>query len=58
MISVVNKKTYKGTGFYIERPSPLGNPYTHIADRRTRAQNVVKTRDEAVTSMPNGLISK
>ena len=48
MIDFVNKKTYKGSGVYIRRPSPLGNPYTRIADRRTLAQNVVKTRDEAV----------
>ena len=48
MINIVNKKTYNGSGVYIGRPSPLGNPYTHIADRRTLAQNVVKTRDEAV----------
>lgn len=26
MISVVNKKTYKGPGVYIGRPSVLGNP--------------------------------
>ena len=48
MINVVNKKTYKGGGVYIGRPSPLGNPYTHIVDRRTLAEHVVKTRDEAV----------
>ena len=27
MIRIENKKTYKGDGFYIGRPSPLGNPF-------------------------------
>ncbi len=48
MINVVNKKTYRGGGVYIGRPSPLGNPYIHIADRRTLAEHVVEMRDEAV----------
>jgi hypothetical protein len=58
MINVVNKKTFKGGGVYIGRPSPLGNPYTHIADRRTLAQNVVKTRDEAVAKYAEWLVMR
>ena len=27
MIRIRNKKEYKGDGFYVGRPSPLGNPY-------------------------------
>lgn len=33
---------------YIGRPSIWGNPYTHIADKTTKAQFVVATREEAV----------
>lgn len=33
----------------IGRPSIFGNPYTHIADRKTRAEFVVSTREEAVS---------
>lgn len=34
--------------FPIYRPSILGNPYTHIKDRNTKAQFVVKDREEAI----------
>src|SRR5262249_13522003 len=27
MIHIVNRKTYRGEGVYIGRPSPLGNPF-------------------------------
>lgn len=47
MIKVVNRKTYKGTdGVYVGRPSPLGNPYTHVPSKY--AEFKVATRDEAV----------
>jgi hypothetical protein len=32
----------------IFRPNILGNPFTHIKDRNTKASYVVSTRDEAV----------
>ncbi|MCK5346655.1 MAG: DUF4326 domain-containing protein [Candidatus Heimdallarchaeota archaeon] len=28
MITIVNKRNFRGKGKYIGRPSPLGNPYT------------------------------
>ena len=34
---------------YIGRPSEWGNPYTHIKDRHTIAQFLVKTREEAIS---------
>lgn len=34
--------------FPIYRPSVLGNPYTHIKDKATKAIYVVNTRDEAI----------
>ena len=46
MIQVVNKKTWKGGGFYIGRPSPLGNPFSHLAG--TKAEFRVANRDEAI----------
>lgn len=33
---------------YIGRPSILGNPYTHISERHTRADKLVTTREEAI----------
>jgi hypothetical protein len=38
-IKIKNKKTYQGEGFYIGRPSPLGNPF-----RITKTQ----TREDAI----------
>jgi hypothetical protein len=34
---------------YIGRPSVWGNPFTHIADKSTLAQFVVKNREEAIS---------
>lgn len=33
---------------YIGRPSIWGNPFTHIADRHTKAEYIVATREEAI----------
>lgn len=41
MITVVNKKTFKGDGIYIGRPSPLGNPFT-IGPDGTRDEVIAK----------------
>ena len=46
MIKVVNKRTYKGPGEYIGRPSSLGNPYSH--QENTIAQFKVATRDDSI----------
>ena len=40
-----NKEPYD---IYIGRPSIWGNPYTHIKDRNTKAQFIVKSREEAI----------
>lgn len=34
--------------FDVSRPNVLGNPYTHIKNRETKALVKVKTRDEAI----------
>ena len=48
MIYVVNKRMHKETSrdFYIGRPNPLGNPYSHKLG--TMAEFKVNTRDEAI----------
>ena len=56
MIKVVNKKTWKGGGHYIGRPTPLGNPYSHLCG--TLAQFRVATRDEAVDKYREWLLSR
>ena len=51
MIYVYNRKveTHKGNNnFYIGRGSALGNPYTHITDKKTKAIYQAKDRDDAI----------
>lgn len=51
MIHVYNLRveTHNGpNSFYIGRGSVLGNPYTHIKDKKTKAIYEVKDRDEAI----------
>jgi exoribonuclease II len=52
MIYIYNrtKETHEGpNNYYIGRGgSILGNPFTHIQDKKTLASFVVKTRDEAI----------
>jgi hypothetical protein len=45
----VNDEEYFGDNVYlIHRPYILGNPYTHIKDKGTKAMFVVPTREEAI----------
>ena len=53
MIQVVNKKTYKGDGVYIGRPSPLGNIFSHLSV--SLAQHRTQSRDEAIEKYRNWL---
>jgi len=46
VIRVVNKKTWKGDGHYIGRPSPLGNPFSHLVG--TQAEFKAETRDDSI----------
>ncbi len=51
MIYVYNRKveTHNGpNNFYIGRGSVLGNPYTHIKDKKTKALYQAKDRDDAI----------
>lgn len=50
MIKVIHKKDsnkYKNV-FYIGRGSELGNPYTSIKDRETKAEFIVDTKEESI----------
>lgn len=62
MISVVNKKTYvsseASTDFYIARGSPLGNPFTHISMKETKAEFICESRDQAIEKYKEYLIQK
>ena len=44
MITIENKKTYRGDGIYIGRPSLLGNPYA-IGKDGTRGEIIERYRD-------------
>lgn len=51
MIYVYNRKieTHNGSNnFYIGRGSVLGNPYTHITDKKTKALYQARDRDDAI----------
>ena len=43
---------------YIGRPSKWGNPFTHIADRKTNAEFVVASREEAIAAYAEWLQSQ
>ena len=51
MIHVVNKHTHKPTSndFYVGRGSSLGNPYTSIQVRETKAQYICQSKEESLT---------
>lgn len=56
-IKIVNThKVGRGTGEYIGRGSPLGNPFSHQRD--TKAQYLVKTRGEAIRCYRDWLAKK
>lgn len=55
MITVVNKYN-TSEGEYIGRPSPLGNPYTHMEG--TKAEFKVSSREEAVEKYRDWLYEK
>ena len=43
---------------YIGRPSDWGNPFTHIKDRSTRAEFIVRNREEAIAKYREWVISQ
>ena len=54
---VVNK--YKEPyDIYIGRGSKWGNPFTHIADKKTKADFVVASRDEAIESYREWIVNQ
>lgn len=47
MTKVVNKH-FEEYDIYIGRGSKWGNPYTHIKDKKTKAEFIVDTREESL----------
>lgn len=43
---------------YIGRPSKWGNPYTHIADKTTKATHIVATREEAIAKYKEWILTQ
>lgn len=46
---VLEEEHFGENVFKIHRPFPLGNPYTHINNKETKALVKVKTREEAIS---------
>lgn len=46
--NITKEEHFGENSFYCGRGSVLGNPYTHIKDKETKARYVVKDRDEAI----------
>ena len=59
MIQVVNKKNHSPTvyDYYIARPSPLGNPYTHKPNTKF-GSIIVDSREEAINNYEDWLKHK
>ena len=43
---------------YIGRGSKWGNPFTHIADKKTKADFVANSRDEAIESYRDWVVKQ
>lgn len=54
MIRVVNRSNYGGVAYYVGRPGPLANPYTHVPNRYAKWK--VATRNEAVEKYRDWLL--
>lgn len=46
--NITKEEHFGDNSFYCGRGSVLGNPYTHIKDKETKARYIVKDRDEAI----------
>ena len=54
---VVNK--YKESyDIYIGRGSKWGNPFTHISDKKTKAEFIVDTREQAIESYREWIVKQ
>lgn len=60
MITVVNKYKHTPTenDVYIGRSSVLGNPFTSIQDRQTKAEFICNNREESVESFKQYILNK
>lgn len=57
MTKVINIKTGAKYDVYIGRGSKFGNPYTHIKNKKTKAQFIVSSRKEALEKYRQYLLS-
>lgn len=48
VFNITKEEHFGDNAFYCGRGSVLGNPYTHIKDKETKARYIVKNRDEAI----------
>lgn len=60
MITVVNKYKHTPTenDVYIGRGSVLGNPFTSIKDRQTKAEFICESREESVEKFKEYILNK
>ena len=60
MITVVNKYKHKPTekDVYIGRGSILGNPFTSIKDRKTKAGFICNNREDSIKMFKDYLLDK
>lgn len=60
MITVVNKYKHKPTekDVYIGRGSILGNPFTSIKDRKTKAEFICNSREDSIKMFKDYLLDK
>ena len=56
MTRVVHCKK-EGYDVYIGRPSKWGNPYTHINDKKTLAEFIVESREDAINKYREYILS-
>ena len=48
VFNITKEEHLDDNSFYCGRGSILGNPYTHIKDKETKARFIVKDREEAI----------
>ncbi len=60
MITVVNKYKHSPTlnDFYIGRGTDIGNPFTHITSKATKAEFIVKDRETAIIEYEKWILDK
>lgn len=58
MLTKVVNKYKEPYDVYIGRGSKWGNPFTHIKDRKTKAEFIVKSREESIEKYRQWILSQ